>query len=109
MYGDPGREFPAGRPGDLAGHGRTTGGSIGAVVVEHHEDRLDHDPEVEEHRPVLDVEQVVFDALAQLLLSVRLAAPAVDLRPAGDARLDAVAGRVLPDQDRKSTRLNSSH
>ena len=44
--------------------------------------RQPHDLQVERHRPVLDVVEVVLDAL----LERRVAAPAVDLRPAGDAR-----------------------
>ena len=61
-------------------------------------DRRHHeDVEVEEHRPVLDVEEVVLDAPRDLLVGVGLAAPAVDLRPAGHARLDAVAGEIAVD------------
>ena len=44
-------------------------------------------------RPVLDVVEVVLDAL----LERRVAAPAVDLRPAGDAGLHLVAQHVLRD------------
>ena len=43
------------------------------------------------HRPVLDVVEVVLDAL----LERGVAAPAVDLRPAGDAGLHLVAQHVL--------------
>src|SRR5438270_13193678 len=47
--------------------------------------RFQQDVDVEQHRPVLDVIQVEFDALLDLFFIVDLAAPAVDLRPAGDA------------------------
>src|SRR5688572_26271859 len=49
------------------------------------------DLEVEADGPVLDVIQVVFDAL----LERGVAAPAVDLRPAGDAGLHLVPEHVL--------------
>src|SRR5260221_18527 len=50
-----------------------------------------HDLDVEADGPVLDVVEVVLDAL----LERGVAAPAVDLRPASDARLDLVAEHVL--------------
>ena len=56
--------------------------SVGMLVEEAAEQREPHDLQVEAHRPVLDVVQVVLDPL----LERRVAAPAVDLRPAGDAR-----------------------
>src|SRR5215472_11219936 len=49
---------------------------------------------VEQDRPVLDVVEVMLDALLDLFLAVGLTAPAVDLRPAGDARFDPVAGEI---------------
>ena len=52
-----------------------------------------HDLEVEPQRPVLDVVEVVLDAL----LDRGVAAPAVDLRPAGEAGLHLVAQHVLRD------------
>ena len=55
--------------------------------------RQPHDLEVERDRPVLDVVEVVLDAL----LDRRVAAPAVDLRPAGQARAHLVAQHVLRD------------
>src|SRR3954470_24469993 len=58
------------------------------------ERRHRQDVEVEQHRPVLDVVKVMLDARLNLLLAVGLAAPAVDLRPAGDAGLDAVAREI---------------
>ena len=56
--------------------------------------RLGQDVEVEKDRPVLDVVEVVLDAALDLLLRVGLAAPAADLRPAGDPRLDPVAREI---------------
>ena len=40
----------------------------------------------------------MLDALLDLFLAVGLTAPAVDLRPAGDARLDAVAREIAGDR-----------
>src|SRR5262245_47403491 len=60
-------------------------------VEEPAQERQPHDFQIEPHRPVLDVVQVVLDAL----LDRRVAAPAVDLRPAGDAGLHLVAQHVL--------------
>src|SRR5262245_46819131 len=64
--------------------------SVG-VFLESAQHGQPHDLEVETDGPVFDVIQVVFDALLQR----GVAAPAVDLRPAGDARFDLVAKHVL--------------
>src|ERR1700722_18128359 len=56
--------------------------------------RLEKNVEIEQHRPVFDVIEIELDALLDFLLAVDFAAPAVDLRPAGDARFDAVAGEI---------------
>src|SRR5690242_15523891 len=66
-------------------------GSVGVLVEEALHDRQPHDLQVERDRPVLDVVEVVLDAL----LDRGVAAPAVDLRPAGQAGLDLVAQHVL--------------
>src|SRR6186713_3058153 len=66
--------------------------SEGRTVEAAHQ-RQPHDLEIERDRPVLDVVEVVLDAL----LERGVAAPAVDLRPAGDAGLDLVAQHVLRD------------
>ena len=72
--------------------------SIGVLVLGHQrERRLEQDVEVEQHRPVLDVVEIVLDAALDLVLGVGLAAPAIDLRPAGDAGLDLVAGEIAVD------------
>src|SRR4051812_32402122 len=72
--------------------------SIRVLVPRQQRDRrLQQDVDVEQHRPVLDVIQVELDALLDLLFIVDFAAPAVDLRPAGDARLYAVAREVPVD------------
>ena len=55
------------------------------------------DEQIEHQRPVLDVMEIMVEALRELLLGVGLAAPAIDLRPAGDARLDAMAGEIAVD------------
>src|SRR4051812_40018990 len=48
------------------------------------EQRHQDDIEIETHRPVLDVVEIVLDAHVHLPELVRLAAPAADLRPSGD-------------------------
>src|SRR5690606_15258885 len=68
--------------------------SIRIFRVEQADGRHDQDVEVEQYRPVLDIIEVVVDPLHDLVDGVGLAAPAVDLRPAGDAGLDAVAGEI---------------
>src|SRR4029450_695537 len=50
-----------------------------------------HDLQVECHRPVLDVVEVVLNTLLQR----RVPTPAIDLRPAGDPGLDLVPQHVL--------------
>src|SRR4051812_991653 len=69
----------------------TTRFLVGMLVEEPAQQRQPHDFQVEPHRPVLDVIQVVLDPL----LDRGVAAPAVHLRPAGDARLHFVAQHVL--------------
>src|SRR5580692_687877 len=80
-----------------ATHGKTPGriALVGVLVPGHQRHRrLEQDHEIEQHRPVLDVVEIELDALLDFLLAVDLAAPAVDLRPAGNAGLDAVAGEI---------------
>src|SRR5581483_2179554 len=67
--------------------------------------RLREDHEIEQHRPVLDVVEIEFHALLDLLFIVDLAAPAVDLRPAGDPRLDAMAREITVDGFVEQARL----
>src|SRR5580765_7944130 len=64
---------------------------VGMLVEEAPDDRQPDDFEVETDRPVLDVVEVVLDALVER----RVAAPAVHLRPAGHAGLHLVAQHVL--------------
>src|SRR5262245_49529985 len=66
--------------------------SVG-VLLQALQEREPHDFQIEADRPVLDVVQVVFDAL----LEGGVAAPAVHLRPAGDAGLHLVPQHVLRD------------
>src|SRR5580700_11068767 len=69
--------------------------SIGILVLRHQRERgLEQDEEIEQHRPVLDVIEVELDALLDFLFAVDFAAPAVDLSPAGNAGLDAVACEI---------------
>src|SRR3981189_1195437 len=56
--------------------------------------RLEQNVKIEQHRPVLDVVEIELDALLDFLFAVDFAAPAVDLRPAGNAGLDAVACEI---------------
>src|SRR4029450_2165111 len=67
--------------------------SISMVLAEAVEQREDQDLQVEPQRPVLDVVEIELDAL----LDRGVAAPAVHLRPARHAALDAVAAHVLGD------------
>src|SRR5450756_259790 len=72
--------------------------SVGVLVLGHQRQRrLEQNVEIEQRRPVLDVIEVEFDALLDFLFAVDFAAPAVDLRPAGNARLDAVACEIAVD------------
>src|SRR5690349_12064140 len=61
-----------------------------AVDAEGVPEGLQQDLQIEAETPALDVVEVVFDPL----LDRRVAPPAVDLRPAGDPRLDLVAEHV---------------
>ena len=67
------------------------------MFVDQRQRRLEKNVQIEQHRPVLDVVEVELDALLDLFLVIDLAAPAVDLRPAGNAGLDAVAGEIAVD------------
>lgn len=58
------------------------------------ERRLDQDLHIQPHRPVVDVGEVELDAFLHLVQGFGFAAAAADLRQAGDAGLDAVAGHV---------------
>src|SRR6202163_1773240 len=68
---------------------------ISVVVLRHQRQRrLEKNVEVEQHRPVLDVIEIELDPLLDLLFAVDFAAPAIDLRPAGNAGLDAVPREI---------------
>src|SRR3954452_16983067 len=72
--------------------------SIRVLVPRQQRDRrLHQDVYVEQHRPVLDVIKIELAALLDLFFIADPAAPAVDLRPAGNARLDAVAREIAVD------------
>src|SRR5580692_12653917 len=69
--------------------------SIGVLVFRHqNQRRLEKNVEVEKHGPVLDVVEIELHALLDFFLVVDFTPPAVDLRPAGDTRLDAVAREI---------------
>src|SRR5580704_8450345 len=75
------------------------GRSIGVLVPGHQRQRrLEKNVKIEQHRPVLDVIEVELDALLDFLLAVDFTAPAVDLCPAGDAGLDAMACEIAVDR-----------
>src|SRR3546814_2208160 len=59
--------------------------SVGIGVNEADKQRAQEDVEVEWHGPVLDIVEVVLHPVLHLFDSVRLAAEAVHLCPAGDA------------------------
>src|SRR5688572_26406212 len=65
--------------------------SVRMLVEKAPEKRQPHDLQIEADRPVLDVIEVVLDTL----LERRVAAPPVDLRPAGESGLHLVAKHVL--------------
>src|SRR3546814_12945140 len=71
-----------------------------SVPVGHNQQRSsDDDIEVEQKRPVFNIIEVVFQPVQELVLGMGLASPAVDLPPAGDARLHAMRralGRADP-------------
>ena len=71
--------------------------SIGVAGLQQSHGRFQEDGDIEEEGPILDVVDVAFDALADFLLRIRLAAPAVDLCPSRDAGLDLVAREVTVD------------
>src|SRR3954471_20787494 len=66
-------------------------GLVRVLMEEALDDREPHDLQIEPHRPVLDVVQVVLNPL----LERRVATPAVHLRPAGQPRLHLVPQHVL--------------
>src|ERR1700686_4874622 len=71
------------------------GKSVSVLVLRNQRQRrLEQNEKIEQHRPVLDVIEIELDALLDLLVGVDFAAPAIDLRPAGNAGLDAVAGEI---------------
>src|SRR5512147_2453558 len=72
--------------------------SIGVFVCPSAQRCQHHNLGVEPQRPVLDIKDVVFDAAAHLIEGIRLAAEAVDLRPAGDTRLHFVPPMIAADQ-----------
>src|SRR5215217_7496078 len=76
----------------------TTTSSVSVLVLGHQRQRrLEQNVEIEQHRPILDVIEIELDALLDLLVGVDFAAPAVDLRPAGDPGLDAMAREIAVD------------
>src|SRR3972149_4251642 len=72
--------------------------SVGVRILQHHERGPEENPQVERQRPVPEVVEVELDAPPHLVHAVGLAAQAVHLRPAGDARLHLVAHHVAADQ-----------
>src|SRR3989442_9718701 len=77
-------------PGSPAPMERPSRRSIRVAVTEPGPEGQEEDLQVEAEAPALDVVEVVFDPL----LDRGLASPAVDLRPARDARLHLVAEHV---------------
>src|SRR3954466_4941375 len=73
--------------------GRATASLVSIFVNEAFPNGQEEDLEVEQIGPVTDVIEVAKDALVERGVS----APAVDLRPASDARLHAMAKHVVRD------------
>src|SRR5690606_5124002 len=68
---------------------------IGVLILgDQRHRRHNEDVEIQKDRPVLDIIEVVIDPLHDLVDRVSLPAPAIDLGPAGNARLDAMAGEI---------------
>src|SRR5207245_8062221 len=67
--------------------------SVQVAFAAYEPQRMQQEYQVEAQGPALDVVEVVLDAL----LDRRAAAPAVDLRPSGDAGLHLVAQHVAGD------------
>src|SRR5213075_809098 len=72
--------------------------SIGILLAQHHDHRLEDYLQVQQQRPAAQVREVVLDTRLHLVDGVGLAAKAVDLREAGDARSHRVADHVAADQ-----------
>src|ERR1051325_8844309 len=69
--------------------------SVGLALPEDDRHGAQQDLEIKPERPVVDVFQIVADTGAQPLFGRDRPVIAVDLRPAGDARLDVVAHRII--------------
>jgi hypothetical protein len=87
------------------------------LARQHHLHRLEHDPQVQPQRPVAQIIQVVLDARFHLVQRGGFTTQAVDLGPAGNARLDLVAQHVALDhlavllvvRDRVRARADDAH
>jgi len=71
---------------------------VGVFAAEAAEGGHEDDLHVHPEGPVPDIGQVILDALLHLLNRIRFPAPAVHLRPAGDAGLHLVPEHVAGDQ-----------
>ena len=91
-----------GRDGRAGEHGRhaLAAGIFGLIspLADESDEEGTQDPEVEQQRPIVDVVEVVAHAGSHLLDGLGLAAQAVDLGPAGDPGLHAVARQIFVDQ-----------
>src|SRR5690625_3858398 len=70
---------------------------IRTFLEQHDEARHHENADVEQQRPVLGVIDVVLDASSDLVDRVGLSTEAMDLSPAGNARLDLVAREIATD------------
>jgi hypothetical protein len=71
--------------------------SIGVLGLGERQRSLEQDVEIETERPMIDIIEIVQNPLLDFFRRVRLAAPAIDLRPAGDAGPHPVAGKETID------------
>src|SRR5262249_53347400 len=76
---------------------RRAASSICVSVRSRREHGPKHDPQIEPERPVVDVIEIVLDAVAHLLVGVGFAAETVNLRPPRDSRPDVVPTGVERD------------
>src|SRR3954469_25841248 len=72
--------------------------SVRILLLQHYDDGLQQDLQVEHQRPLPEIREVVLDAHLHLLDRLGLAAVAVHLGEAGDPRAHLVADHVAADQ-----------
>src|SRR6266508_5548328 len=67
---------------------------VGIAIRHRREHGLNQDAQIEPDRPIIDVVEVVLDALSHLVVGVGFTAKSMDLRPAGDAGYHVVPAGI---------------